>query len=293
MAEDRFVVYYRVSPRRQVGSGLNLEAQQQAVREFLSGHPGKLVGEFTEFESRANRAWPALAEALDACRLHGATLVIPRLHRLSRYAQFLFALHKAGVSFRAVDTPHATEMPVGMLAVMAARGDRKSISTRRAALAAAKAGGVEQPENLDKVGEDRRKANATRTRGERTRAGLAAARARGVKLGGRPENLKNTVEGRQKANAARARMADDRAMLIFREIRSIRLRSGISSASGIAKALNERGVPAPRGGKWQAVQVQRVLARDKRLSAERQSLLGLPAGWRPRWEKKSDPAAGT
>ncbi len=33
---------------------------------------------------------------------------------------------------------------------------------------------------------------------------------------------------------------------------------GITSATGIAKALNERSIPTARGGKWQAVQVQRL-----------------------------------
>jgi hypothetical protein len=34
---------------------------------------------------------------------------------------------------------------------------------------------------------------------------------------------------------------------------------GITGATGIAKALNERGIPTARGGRWQAVHVQRML----------------------------------
>ena len=34
---------------------------------------------------------------------------------------------------------------------------------------------------------------------------------------------------------------------------------GITSTTGIAKAMNERGIPTARGGRWQAVQVQRML----------------------------------
>jgi hypothetical protein len=36
---------------------------------------------------------------------------------------------------------------------------------------------------------------------------------------------------------------------------------GVTSATGIAKVLNDRGIPTTRGGRWQAVQVQRVIKR--------------------------------
>ena len=95
---------------------------------------------------------------------------------------------------------------------------------------------------------------------ERTKAALAAAKARGVKLGGRPENLKNTALGRQKAAEARRAKAAARAKDLAPVIAAIRA-EGIATATGIAKALNERGIPTARGGKWQAVQVQRLLGR--------------------------------
>src|SRR5260370_39982904 len=92
---------------------------------------------------------------------------------------------------------------------------------------------------------------------ERTKAALAAAKARGMKLGGRPESLKNTELGRQRGAEARRARAMGRAKDLAPVIDAIRA-EGITSATGIAKALNERGIPTSPGGKRQAGQVQRL-----------------------------------
>src|SRR5690348_8601113 len=101
MTEKAYVAYYRVSTARQGKSGLGLEAQREAVRAFLNGQ--KVVAEFTEVESGKRIDRPKLAEALHACRVYGATLVIAKLDRLSRDAYFLLGLEKAGVDFVAAD----------------------------------------------------------------------------------------------------------------------------------------------------------------------------------------------
>jgi len=92
---------------------------------------------------------------------------------------------------------------------------------------------------------------------ERTKAALAETKARGVKLGGRPESVKNTELGRRRGAEARRTRAAARAKDLAPVIEAIRT-EGITSAPGIAKALNERGSPTARGGKWQALQVQRL-----------------------------------
>src|SRR3954464_232429 len=111
---------------------------------------------------------PKLAEALALCRLHNATLVIAKLDRLSRDAAFLLGLQRAGVRFVAADMPEANELGAGIMAVVA-QAERKMISAR-------------------------------------TKAALAAAKARGVRLG-KPENLRNQHVGRAVGRAQRTVIA--------------------------------------------------------------------------------------
>src|ERR671911_796243 len=142
MAQGKFVAYYRVSTERQGRSGLGLEAQRKAVEDYLNGGRWQLLAEFVEVESGKREDRPKLAEALALCRLHGATLVIAKLDRLSRDAHFLLGLQKAGVDFVAADMPDANKMTVGIMALVA-QHEREMISERtKAALAAAKARGV-------------------------------------------------------------------------------------------------------------------------------------------------------
>src|ERR671912_1996888 len=112
MAEGQFVSYLRVSTDKQGRSGLGLEAQRKAVEDFLDGGRWQLLAEFVEVESGKREDRPKLAEALALCRLHGATLVIAKLDRLSRDAAFLLGLQKAGVRFVAADMPETNELVV-------------------------------------------------------------------------------------------------------------------------------------------------------------------------------------
>src|SRR5262245_23979259 len=80
----KFVAYYRVSTDRQGQSGLGLQAQHEAVMNYLNGGPWTLVAEHTEVESGKRNARPELQKALAACRRHKAKLVIAKLDRLSR-----------------------------------------------------------------------------------------------------------------------------------------------------------------------------------------------------------------
>ncbi len=215
-----FVSYLRVSTAKQGQSGLGLDAQRKAVTDFLNGGHWSLIAEYVEIESGANDERPKLAEALARCRLHNATLVIAKLDRLSRDAAFLLGLQKAGVRFVAADMPEANEMVVGIMAVVA-QAERKMISAR-------------------------------------TKAALQAAKARGAKLGGDRGNLPEVAEkGRLVGLTARRREAEQRTAdlaPIIAELRS----EGATSLRKIADSLNARGVPAARGGRWTAVQVQRL-----------------------------------
>lgn len=222
MADGAFVAYCRVSTARQGKSGLGLEAQREAVQSYLNGGRWSLVGEFTEVESGKKSDRPELARALQACRVYGAKLVIAKLDRLSRDAHFLLGLEKAGVDFVAADMPHANRLTVGIMA-MVADEERRMIS-------------------------------------QRTKAALAAAKRRGVQLGGN-RGAKLTAAARKAGRDSQAKDACDRATdlaPIIQELKS----SGITSLGAMAKAFEERGIPAPRGGtKWTAVQIARITKR--------------------------------
>lgn len=222
MAAGNHVVYLRVSTAKQGMSGLGIEAQREAVRAYLDGRPWRIVSEFIEVESGKRDDRPQLAAAIEACQLYGARLVIAKLDRLSRDAHFLLGLAKAGVDFVAADMPNANRLTVGIMA-MVAEEERRMI-------------------------------------GARTKAALAAAKARGTVLGGFRGHVP-TVEERQAGVMAAQDRAAAHAGRIAPVVEELRT-AGVTTASGLARALSERGIPTARGGsRWTAVQVQRVLSR--------------------------------
>src|SRR5262249_465260 len=80
--------------------------------------------------------------ALAPCKNNRAKLVIAKLDRLSRNLAFIATLMESGVEFIAVDNPHANKLTVHILAAVA-QHEREMISERtKAALAAAKARGT-------------------------------------------------------------------------------------------------------------------------------------------------------
>jgi DNA invertase Pin-like site-specific DNA recombinase len=137
----KFIAYYRVLTNRQGRSELGLEAQQQAVCDFLAGR-GELIEFFTEIESGRKNDRPKLAAALDACRKHKATLGIAKLDRLARNVYFISGLMESGVEFVVVDMPEVNRLTIHILAAVAEH-EREMISQRtKVALKAAKARGI-------------------------------------------------------------------------------------------------------------------------------------------------------
>lgn len=230
MARGKHVAYYRVSTGKQGRSGLGLEAQREAVRSYLNGGSWELIAEFTEIESgKRHENRPQLREALELCKLTGATLIVAKLDRLSRDAAFLLTLQNAGARFVCADMPDANSLTVGIMALVAQQ-EREAISSR-------------------------------------TKAALQAAKARGVKLGGSrdtpppppPHALGNVASAK-----ARAEKALDHALSVANEIERARA-GGAHSLRQIAAVLNDRGINTPRpGGQWQAAQVKAVLERAER-----------------------------
>src|SRR5712671_6423852 len=137
-----FVAYFRVSTDKQGASGLGLEAQREAVARYVAGAAGVIVAEFQEIESGKRNDRPQIAAALAACRLRRATLIIAKLDRLARNVHFISSLMESGVEFVAVDFPQANRLTVHILAAVAEHEATMISARTKAALAAAKARGV-------------------------------------------------------------------------------------------------------------------------------------------------------
>jgi DNA invertase Pin-like site-specific DNA recombinase len=223
----KFVAYYRVSTPKQGKSGLGLEAQRQAVATYLNGGGDwQIVGEFVEVESGKRADRPELDKALAAARLHRCPLIVSKVDRLTRSVAFLSRLLEAGVDVRFADLP----------AIEGATG--RFLLQQMVAVAELEAGMIST----------------------RTKAALAAAKRRGVKLGGDRGNIPS-AKTRAKGVAARAARADARAADVAETIKELQA-DGATSLRAIAAGLNARGIPTSTGaGEWQAPQVARVLER--------------------------------
>src|SRR5690348_6543988 len=96
----------------------------------------------------------------------------------------------------------------------------------------------------------------------RTKAALAAAKARGTKLGN-PAGL--SAEARTKGTAVavakRKAQAAVRAADLWPIIEEIRA-TGCASLRAVAAELDARGIPAPHGGRWTAPAVIRLTAAE-------------------------------
>ena len=222
MPTCRLIAYYRVSTDQQGRSGLGLEAQMAAVEQYQERSGCALVATYREIESGKRNDRPELAKAIAHAKKIGATLVFAKLDRLARNAHFLLGLVESGADLIFCDIPQVPAGPMG-----------KFMLTQMAAVAELEAGLI----------------------GQRTRAALQAAKERGVKLGGHRGEKAAAAAAR-----AKAAQADADAERLRDTVKAIQA-AGITSAAGLAKELNRRGIATARGGAWQTVQTQRLLAR--------------------------------
>ena len=221
-AVPKFVAYLRVSTERQGRSKLGLEAQQETVRHFVTSRGGRIIApEYVEVETGKRDDRPELLKALKRCRATGATLVVAKLDRLSRNAAFLMTLRDSGVQFVAANLPEANTMTVGVMAVVA-QHEREAISAR-------------------------------------TKAALAAAKRRGVKLGGLRPGAPSIRRYQKLAVAAVKAKADERLNDVADDLRA--LASEGLSFHAMARRLNDLDVKTSRGCTWTATAVRRALLR--------------------------------
>ena len=211
MDDQIFVSYLRVSTTEQSQSGLGLEAQRHAVCEYINRVSSELLGEFVEIESGSRNDRPQLKAAIDLCKKQKATLIIAKLDRLARNVAFISTLMESGISFLAADNPHANKLMIHMLAAFAEH-ERDQIRAR-------------------------------------TKAALAAAKARGVVLGryGREILSKQNRAGAfELARQLAPVLAELREHLTFEQM---------------ARVMNERGIPTARGKRWHTATVHRLFRR--------------------------------
>lgn len=223
----RYISYLRVSTDRQGKSGLGLEAQRQAIETFMATDHGNLLKEYLEVESGRKDDRPQLQSALDACQDTGATLLIAKLDRLARNVYFISTLMESGVEFVACDFPQANRLTIHILAAVAEH-EREMIS-------------------------------------KRTKEALAAAKARGIKLG--HDNL--TDEGRKtgavSSRTVRTKKAADFALKRFPAIAAYR-QEGLTLRE-VASELNRKGILTASGklGVWTAAGVRNVIKRVEKI----------------------------
>jgi DNA invertase Pin-like site-specific DNA recombinase len=229
MAKGKFVSYLRVSTDKQGRSGLGLEAQREAVTSYLNGGRWTLVAEYVETESGKRADRPKLKAALAHAKAIGATLVFAKLDRLTRNVDLLRALVASDVDLVFCDLP---SVPAGAMG--------RFLLTQMASVAELEAGLI----------------------GERTKAALAAAKARGVKLGN--PNGARALRGKQVGNKEAIAVIKTRAQERAENLRAIiadMRGGGITSVRDIADELNRRAILTPRGGGWHATSVVRLLGR--------------------------------
>jgi DNA invertase Pin-like site-specific DNA recombinase len=214
------VSYCRVSTVEQGHSGLGLEAQRRSVSDYVASTGMELVAEYSEVESGKHDDRPELHRAIAHAKRTKSLLVIAKLDRLSRNVSFIASLMDSGVRFVAADNPSANELTVHILAAVA-QAERKAI-------------------------------------GERTKAALAAARARGRTLG----NPKITTLRPAAAAAVSTRVVTFKAN-VLPLIETLRA-AGCTTFQAIADSLNARGIKTARSGRWTATTVRRVLRGEER-----------------------------
>ena len=227
---EKIIGYFRVSTKQQGQSGLGLEAQKAAVQAYAKAAGCSTLADYTEIESGKIADRPKLAAAIAHARRAKAKLVIAKLDRLARNVAFLSALMDSGCEFLACDNPTANRLTIHILAAVA-EDEAIRIS-------------------------------------QRTKAALAAAKARGTLLGSdRPGHWKGREESRFAGLAkGRAKSIEARRVKALNAVRDLvpelqKMRAEGKSLREIASQLNAQGQRTVRGSEWTAVAVQRVLVR--------------------------------
>ena len=221
----KYVIYYRVSTDKQGQSGLGLEAQQKQVNDYLQSKPDAVVVDsYVEIDSGKKVERKKLNKAVAHAKKAKAVLLVAKLDRVARNVRlFLELLDQVKIEF--TDSPNLNN----------GSSDSRLLLTQLAAFAEWEAAKIS----------------------ERTKAALAAKKARGEIIGimGR-ENIKAT-------NGKRKEQADEFAKQLAGML--IPLATTMSQRR-LVDYLNQHGVKSPTGKEWRLNSLQNVLNRAKALS---------------------------
>lgn len=220
LKSKRYIAYYRVSTNKQKHSGLGLSAQESTVLSYIEKEGGELLSSYTEVESGRKKSRVELLKAIRHAKATRSILVIARLDRLARNVSFTANLMESEVDFVACDMPHANKFTIHVMAALA----------------------EQEAELISK----------------RTKAALAEAKARGVKLGN--PNIKDLAKDTTKAILARNTKANIRAEKYRVKVNEL-IALGCNTLEMIANGLNQEHWYTERGCKWTPTSVSRVLKR--------------------------------
>lgn len=124
-----YIPYYRVSTKKQEDSGLGLESQRTIIERYISQHSGTVLAEFMEVESGKSRKRPELLKAVALSKEKQAILIVAKLDRLARDAEFAFMVSNRSYEVVCCDMPKANKMVFGIMAVLG-EYERSLISER-------------------------------------------------------------------------------------------------------------------------------------------------------------------
>ena len=217
------VSYIRVSTSKQGKSGLGLEAQKEANKQFARANGFDIIAEYIEIESGkgsdALDRRPKLSSALKQAKELGCPILASKLCRISRDVHFISGLMTRQVPFIIAELGMDTDPFMLHLFAALAEKERNLIS-------------------------------------QRTKEALRIAKSKGKLLG----NRTNLDEAQALGVAANISKADRHAAEILPVIEEIRS-AGISTLKDIAKALNARGIKTARDGAWYPTTVKNLLER--------------------------------
>jgi len=219
------IAYYRVSTDRQGRSGLGLEAQRERVAQLAADRGAVVVAEYVEVESGRKSDRPQLAAALTEARRQKAAIAVAKLDRLARDAELILRLSREAEAngiggFLFCDLPDIDCTTAAGRLILGVMGSVAEFESRRIS--------------------------------ERTKDALAAAKARGVKLGGlRAKTLKENAAAKAKAQQEAEKLRGVLEPLI----------AARKPLRAIALALAGAGITTKHGNTLSPTQVRRLVER--------------------------------